>query len=295
MAYNYLEKILRQNYKKFSDTEKVIAKHFLDLGIDVVNKTLSELSNDINVSEATIYKFVKKIGFSGFQDFKISVAANLRTETRKSKDIVVFADIDKNDTPEIIAQKIVNSNKNLMDDLVQHLDNNILESALELIFPAKCIHFYGQGASSAIALDSYHKFLRTKYSCNYIADYHMQLSNATKLGPKDCVFLFSHSGQTFETIEIAKILYENQVKIITLTGNPDSELVGYSDVSFIVNSEESTFRSEALTARILYLTIIDILYVTVMYRDEEINKETLENIRVVISKTKKDRTDTTDF
>ncbi|WAA09123.1 MurR/RpiR family transcriptional regulator [Fervidibacillus albus] len=289
MAFNYLNKLLRPHFKGLSDKEKVIAEHFISLGNDVVNKTISELAKEINVSESTIFKFVKKIGFNGFQDFKISVASNFRTNEERKKELVVFADINKSDSAYTIAQKIVNSNKELMDDLLHSLNEQKLNEALNLIYPAKNISFFGEGASSVVALDSFHKFLRTKYHCNYVADYHMQLSYASKLGPDDCVFLFSHSGETINTIEIAKILRKNQAKIITLTGNQHSDLVNLSDISFVVYSEESAFRSETLTARILYLTIIDILYVAVMYHDEDKNKQSLENIRKALSITKTGR------
>ncbi|MBU5343391.1 MurR/RpiR family transcriptional regulator [Caldifermentibacillus hisashii] len=287
MTYDYLRNLLRPRLKGFSDTEKIIAEYFIQLGNNVVNKTLSNISEDIGVSESTIFKFVKKIGFEGFQDFKITVASNFRTNEERSQEIVVFPDISKSDSPYVIAQKIVNSNKGLLEHLLHSLNEEQLNQALNLIYPAKCIHFFGQGASSVIALDTYHKFLRTKFHCNYVSDLHMQLSYATKLGPDDCVFLFSHSGETFETIQIAKILRNNQAKIIALTGNYDSELVKLSDTSFVVYSEESAFRSETLTARILYLTLIDILYVSVMYHDEEKNKKSLENIRKALYITKK--------
>lgn len=286
MKYNYLEKLLRHRLKNFSETEKIIAEHFIELGYEVVNKTLSELAGSIGISESTIFKFVKKIGFDGFQDFKISVASNFRRNEERSQEIVVFADISKTDTPFVIAQKVINSNKELIENLLQTLDEEQLNEALRLIYSVNVLHFFGQGASSVIALDSYHKFLRTKYQCNYIADLHMQLSHASKLGPNDCAFLFSHSGNTLDTIEIAKTLRENQVKIITLTGNYRSELVELSDVSFVVYSEESEFRSETLSARILYLTLIDILYVSVMYHDKDENRQSLEKIREALSITK---------
>jgi len=289
MAYNYLEKLLRHRMRSFNDTERLIAEHFLNLGNGIANKTLSELSNEINVSESTIFKFVKKLGFNGFQDFKISVAFNFNEDTSRNEDLVVFAEISHDDTPYVIAQKIVHSNKQLLDQLIHTITEKQLQQALDLIVHAKGLYFFGQGASSVVALDSYHKFLRTKYQCNYISDVHMQLSLASKLGPDDCVFLYSHSGLTMETIEIAKILRHNQAKIISLTGNESSELVKLSDVSFVVYSEEFAFRSEALTARILYLTIIDILYVAVMYQDEEKNRESLEKIRSALSITKKRR------
>lgn len=289
MSTNYLEKLLKHRLKSFNDTERMIAEHFIRIGNDIVTKTISQLSHEINVSESTIFKFVKKLGFAGYQDFKISVASNLhKTEDRK-KNLVVFADIKKSDTPYMIAQKIVHSNIELLENLVYTLNEEQLNNALELILNSKCLHFFGQGASSVIALDSYHKFLRTKYQCNYVGDSHMQLSVATKLGSDDCAFVYSHSGLSIETIEITKLLRQNNVKIISLTGNPNSEIVKLSDVSFVIFSEESTFRSEALTARILYLTLIDILYVAVMYHDEENNKKSLENIRRALSNTKKRR------
>lgn len=286
MPTNYLEMLLRPRMKNFNDTETTIAEHFIDLGIEVANKTLSNLSEDTGFSEATIFKFVKKLGFDGFQTFKISVASNFSKRSDRRHDLTVFSDITKNDSSYVIAQKVVNSNKELLENMMQSLDEELLNQALELIYPSKTLHFFGQGASSIIAFDGYHKFLRTNFSCNYISDYHMQLSYATKLTNDDCVFLFSHSGETLETIEVAKILRAYGAKIISLTGNPASELVELSDVSFIVYSEESAFRSETLTSRLLYLTLLDILYVNVMYHDEEKNKKSLENIRNALSITK---------
>lgn len=286
MTYNYLEKLLRPYMKNFSDTEKIIAKHFIELGNDVVNQTLSNLAEETGLSEATIFKFVKKIGFEGFQNFKISVASNFRTMEERKDELIVFSDIDKKDTPHVIAQKVVNSNKFLLDNLVQTLEEEQLGKALELLYNSQTLHFIGAGGSSVIALDGYHKFMRTKYHCNYIADHHMQLGYSTKLGSDDCAILISHSGETLETIDIAEILHNNGVKIITLTGNQNTQLVKLSDIAFIVDSEESAFRSETLTSRILYLTIIDILYTAVMYHDETENRQSLEKIRSVLARTK---------
>ncbi|MFO8069378.1 MAG: MurR/RpiR family transcriptional regulator [Alkalibacterium sp.] len=286
MAHNYLEQLLLPRKKNFNDTETLIADHLLVLGGDVVTKTLNSLSEEIGVSEATIFKFVKKIGFEGFQNFKISVASNFRETAQQKAELTTFSDITKNDSACIIAKKVVQSSQESLDSMIHSLNEQDLLSALDILYSSETVHFFGQGASSIVAFDSYHKFIRTNFQCNYIFDYHMQLSYSTKLNKKDCVFLFSHSGQTQETIEVAKILKENGVNIISLTGNPDSKLVKLSDVSFVVYSEDSVFRSESLTSRILYLTLIDILYVNVMYHDEKDNKQSLEKIRKALNVTK---------
>lgn len=290
MPYNYLETLIRPYQKSLNNTETTIAEHMIELGSEVVNKTLANLADETGLSEATIFKFVKKIGFSGFQNFKISVASNFRTFEERSNQMIVFSDISETDSPFVIAQKVVHTNVGLLENLIATLDEELLNKALDLLTSSETINFFGQGASSIVAYDSYHKFLRTKFHCQYAQDYHIQLTYATKLGPNDCAILFSHSGNTKETIEVAKILYENNVKIIVLTGDPTSELVKLSTAAFVVLSKESTFRSETLTSRLVYLTIIDIIYTSIMYADEQQNRKALLDIRKALSITR-DRSD----
>lgn len=286
MPYNYLETLIRPYQKSLNNTETIIAEHMIKLGSEVVNKTLANLADETGLSEATIFKFVKKIGFSGFQNFKISVASNFRTFEERSNELIVFSDISETDSPFTIAQKVVHTNVELLENLIATLDEELLNKALDLLISSETINFFGQGASSIVAYDSYHKFLRTKFHCQYAQDYHIQLTYATKLGPNDCAILFSHSGNTKETIEVAKILYENKVKIIVLTGDPTSELVKLSNAAFVVLSKESAFRSETLTSRLVYLTVIDIIYTSIMYADEQENRKALLDIRRALSVTR---------
>ena len=286
MTYNYLKTLIQPYMKSLNKTETIIAEHMINLGSEVVNKTLANLSDETGLSEATIFKFVKKIGFSGFQNFKISVASNFRTYEERSNEMIVFSDISKSDSPFVIAQKLVNTNVELLENLIATLDEDLLENAISLITSSETINFFGQGASSIVAYDSYHKFLRTKFHCQYSLDYHIQLTYATKLGPNDCAIIFSHSGNTKETIEVAKILHENNVKMIVLTGEPSSDLVKLSSAAFVVLSKESAFRSETLTSRFVYLTIIDIIYTVIMYDDEQQNRKALLDIRHALSVTR---------
>lgn len=283
-----LETLLLKHKMSFSDTEKKIANYLEELGTEVVNKTLANLANETGISEGSFYKFVKKLGFDGFQHFKISIASST-TPVEEPKYMTPFSDITKEDSPYVIGQKVLSSTEKALSNLLLFIEEEDIVSALNLINKSDTLHFFGQGASSILAYDTYHKFHRSHYRCNYIGDYHMQLSYSTKLGPNDCVFLFSHSGKTIETIEVAKILRENNAKIITLTGNPHSELVNLSNSSLIIYSEESIFRSEALTAKMLYLTLIDILYVNIMYKEEEKNTKSLDKIRKAISITRKEK------
>ena len=69
MAENYIQKLLKPHYPGFSATETKIADYFVSLGMNIVNKTLANLSEETKFSAATLFAFVRKLGFTGFLVF----------------------------------------------------------------------------------------------------------------------------------------------------------------------------------------------------------------------------------
>lgn len=282
----YLLNIIKQNKHKFSTSEDSLVDYFLQLKNDeLVNKTLAEMANETEISQTTIYNFVKKLGFSGFQDFKIKLASNSISSTQPER-LINYREIDPSDSYIDVAKKTIHFNQQSLENLVNFLDEKTLQRIVRLLEKSQNIYFFGQGGSSVIALDSYHKFLRSKLNCHYVSDYHIQLSICSKLTKKDCVFLFSHSGDSLETINLAKILQKNNCPIICITGNPVGKILKLSTESVIAFSQEAKYRTESLTSRLLYQTVMDILYTIIIFKDEEENEQVLKKIRRAISLSK---------
>lgn len=281
----YLERIISSKKNSFTKSELYYADYFLSLGDLLLNKTISNLALETNSSTASIFKFIKKLGFKGYKDFQLNLASNQVKDSNSL--LTAITNIDTDDEPEDIANKVVLFNIQSLHTLLEDINNIPLNEAIDEIKKSETLHFYGVGGSSSIAFDCYHKFLRTNKRVNYIQDLHIQLSFATKLNEDDLVFVFSHSGDSKEPIAVAKEVKKQGARLISLTGNPKSDLAKVSDVSIILPSLESTFRSESLTARISYLTIMDSLFVSIMYKNPDDNKESIKNIRNAISVTKK--------
>ena len=282
----YLLNIIKQNKNKFSTSEDSLVDYFLQLKNDeLVNKTLADMANETEISQTTIYNFVKKLGFNGFQDFKIKLASNSISPTQPER-LVNYREIDPTDSYIDVAKKTIHFNQQSLENLVNFLDEKTLQRIVRLLEKSQNIYFFGQGGSSVIALDSYHKFLRSKLNCHYVSDYHIQLSICSKLTKKDCVFLFSHSGDSLETINLAKILQKNNCPLICITGNPVGKILKLSTESVIAFSQEAKYRTESLTSRLLYQTVMDILYTIIMFKDEEENEQVLKKIRRAISLSK---------
>lgn len=285
MINYFLNNLIKSRQHEFSNVEFKISDYFLSQGNELVNKTIKNIADETDISQTSIFNFVKNLGFEGFNDFKISLAQSINP-VQNTDPLTAYSDIAATDTTLEIFNKILNFNIDAMQNLRSTIDYKRLENIGQLIQNARTLHFFGLGGSSIVAHDAYHKFMRTHYLCNYIGDHHMQLSYATKLNQDDCVFLFSHSGHTIETIRLAKVLRRTNAKVIVLTGNPGSELIDYCDEYLVIISAESTYRTESSTARILYLTLIDVLYTELMYKNEVDNQESMQRIRESLNLTK---------
>jgi len=181
----YLLNIIKQNKNKFSSSEDSLVDYFLQLKNDeLVNKTLADMANETDISQTTIYNFVKKLGFNGFQDFKIKLASNSIIPTQPER-FVNYTEIDPSDSYIEVAKKTIHFNQQSLENLINFLDEKTLHRIVRLLEKSHDVYFFGQGGSSVIALDSYHKFLRTKLNCHYVSDYHIQLSICSKLSKKD--------------------------------------------------------------------------------------------------------------
>ena len=109
---------------------------------------------------------------------------------------------------------------------------------------------------------------------------------ASRLDETDVALIISHYGQSHEVLEMAKQVKRNQARLIALTSFALSPLASSADVVLISRANEVKYRPEALASRLSQLSIIDALFVNVMYADEEASQSYLTKMREVIETTK---------
>jgi len=264
-----------------SPKEKQIADYILKNLKLVSRSTISDISRSLGVADSTFYQFTKKLGYEGFKDFKI----NLLTE-EFDPEISIHEKISKSDDVDIKVKKVFDSSIKALEDTRKIISGDTFQKAANIMLSAGKVWFFGVGGSNAVALDSFHKFLRSPIKCGFVSDYHMQIMNASLLTKNDCAFAISHTGLSREIIEIAKIVKENGVKLIVMTSYPLSPLAKMADVVLVSTSEEIAYRSESLSSRLSQLCIIDALFVITMFNNESKANASLKKIRHAIARTK---------
>ncbi|MET2869419.1 MULTISPECIES: MurR/RpiR family transcriptional regulator [Exiguobacterium] len=269
---------IRGAYSTLSKKEQRIADYILKQPEKIIHHTINQVADDLDVAESTVFRFCQRVGFKGYQALKIALASDVVAPLQD-----IHEDIIETDTALEIAEKIFSTNGKTIESTRQILEGASLEKTIELFLGARRIEFFGSGGSAVIALDAYHKFVRSGLQVSAILESHMQLMSASQLTTADVAVVISHSGASKETLDIAKLLKEKGVPMIAITNYAKSPLSKLADVSLYTVSQETAFRSEALASRIAELSLIDALFTAVMMRRGEAARASLQQMREAIS------------
>ncbi|WP_214793128.1 MULTISPECIES: MurR/RpiR family transcriptional regulator [unclassified Exiguobacterium] len=269
---------IRGAYSTLSKKEQRIADYILKQPEQIIHHTINQVADDLDVAESTVFRFCQRVGFKGYQALKIALASDVVAPLQD-----IHEDITETDTALEIAEKIFSTNGKTIESTRQILEGASLEKAIELFLGARRIEFFGSGGSAVVALDAYHKFIRSGLQVSAILESHMQLMSASQLTTEDVAVVISHSGASKETLDIAKLLKEKGVPMVAITNYAKSPLSKIADVSLYTVSQETAFRSEALASRIAELSLIDALFTAVMMRRGEAARMSLQQMREAIS------------
>lgn len=163
------------------------------------------------------------------------------------------------------------------------LNDNALEQAVSELNEAKRIEFYGNGGSGIIAMDVYHKFMRTGISCIAHTDSHFQIMGAGLLTKEAVVIAISHSGSNKGLLEALEVAKTKVARIIVITSYQKSALSQLADITLYTSTRETEFRTEVSSSRLAQLSLLDTLYVGLSLQRQEETLQNLQSIRETIS------------
>ncbi|WP_209020982.1 MurR/RpiR family transcriptional regulator [Evansella clarkii] len=283
--FNGLVKI-KESASHLKPSEQKVANYIINHPQEILDLSISKLAKVCKVSEATIIRMCRSLGFKGFKELKLNISASLSmNETLNTK----YEDISElkyfTEVKHIVDFVTINNLKSI-ENTLSIIDYGAVEQAINILDSARKIDVYGVGASGVIAIDVEQKFARINRWCQAYPDNHGQLTSAAHLTDKDTVLAISYSGETQEIIDSIKIAKQNGAKIISLTKYGKSRITQMADVCLFASSLEKSIRSGAMASRIAQLNIIDIIYTGVASKNYEEAVKYLESTRKSIKNRK---------
>lgn len=243
-------------------SEARVANWILQQPETVMGLSMAQVAQACGVSDTTVLRFCRTVGFQGYLDLKLSIARDLTSPTQ-----VIHDDIVEGDAPITMARKVFMSNIQALYDTLEILNEEALNQAVTLLDGARQILIIGVGTSGPIVQTMYQMFFRLGLNCKAQTDSYLQLMEVALLGPGDVVVAISQTGSSTDPILTLEEARRNGASTICITGNAQSPITQHADVTLLSVARET--RAETIASRIAQLTIIDALYVIVSWRNME--------------------------
>lgn len=240
--------------------EKVVAEALIDNPEAIANLTLAELASETGSSDASVIRFCKRMGFSGYTDFKNAFIHadydNLSEE---------IGDNGRQDGMTSILKKVFQGNmQTLMDTLA--LASSNYEQAVDAMCRARSIHFFGVGDAYAVCLLAHMKISRLGINSSAYSDVMQQLTVAGNLGPEDVAFAVSYEGRSKNVLDAMKEAKKNGATTICITKMSKSPLIKLTDIALFISISDLTIGREKVSRRVADQAILDSLFVGISIR-----------------------------
>ena len=255
-----------------SKGDKILIEYINENAHECVYMSISELARLVSLGEATITRFTRKLGFSGYQEFKLALAKQLTKSSRKSF-INTVVSIDE--PVEETAQKLFVSHSNIIEETLKKLNYKDVIRARETILNGKKIYFYGMGNSGIVAQDGNYKFMRIGINSIAINDSHTMMMLSSIMERGDVIFAISHTGETREILKAVKLAKSRKAKIISLTESRENTLKELSDINLSYISMETVFETGSIMSKLVQMFILELIYAEIIKEnyDEAIEKK----------------------
>ena len=248
-----LIKVISESLGDLRKSERKVADLVLGDPASILDMRIIDLATKAKVSEPTVVRFCRALGYDGFQSFKLQLARYLGSSG-------IYSQFSVSDTDSMgdVTRKVFDSTIGSLLAVREELNITALESAIAALAEAQRVEFYGFGASGSVAIDAQHKFFRLQVTAAAYTDPHIQHMSAISLKANDVVVAISQSGRSTALIQSLKLAQEARATVIGLVPDhtPVAELC---DIPIHINVEDNQNRFTPVSSRIAHLVIIDVL------------------------------------
>lgn len=241
--------------------ESEIASYIFNNKDAVTKLKIQELADILFISKSAIHRFVKKIGFNGFNDLKVSIAKENADLLENNSYINVNYPFQAKDNPRQIAFKLLELYEKAIKDTFEYVDLDQIKAVSQLIDSADVIDIYTHAHNSNIAENFQDKMLTIGRSVNCPSSFYNQRLTVLASDQKHVAIILSYSGKATFILPIVKKLYEKGVKVIQIGkagSNYYSQYVTYH--LSISDSENNRDRMSQFSSHIAMQYIMDVLY-----------------------------------
>lgn len=235
---DFIEKIQGMSLSK---TESRIADYFLE-HLDIIGlRTSTALAEDIGVSDTSIIRFLRRLGFRGYSDFRSSMAERLANRYALTQGVQELSPGEKyvqfknNLKKESLISDVGKYTISNLESSFSKLSEETVEKAVDIILASKKRYVSGfRGAASCAVYMTSKLHLMVS---DVIALTHADASAIEAISDitaEDCIILYSFPRYSEINFSLLEIAHQVGAKIILFTDRYTSPLANLADIVLVM-------------------------------------------------------------
>ena len=257
----------KSNYTK---SEKIIYEWIKKNPSTVVKDSIESLAEEISTSKAAIIRFSKKIGYSGFAEFKFELSRYIISGIRENKN----ENMD-------ISRSITSLYAGYIKQINDFIDLKNIKTIAKTLSNARRVKILGKNRTGLSALQFRYRLTKIGFDAEAITDGILMNQLQESLTKGDVVLIFTTRAEDLQYYELIKNISKNGVTTIVVTCT-ETKLIKQSNYHILLPSIENASTSSFLDNQTIMFVFIEILLAELAYKvngnyNHESRKEIISN------------------
>lgn len=272
-------------YAALRPSEQKVADVILRQTSAVPRLTIGQLAEQAGVSEPTVIRCVRALGFRGYREFKDALLQPLPAKGQKGGafDHLGGFELQIWERVEDLPLKALSTHREMLGETLKAVSAKDLEAAVAILAGARLVDIYSVENSCAPAGDLLTKLTYLGLACRMNTDAYLQQIGAAHLSKGDAAVAFSHSGRSADTVKALGLAKKAGAATIAVCSEKDALLGKYADVCLCVGGGPSAIYGNAIFSRVADLAMVDLLYMGVILSNYEKFSRNLDRSGAVIA------------
>lgn len=261
---------IKKKYFDLRPSEVKVADFVLRNTKDASKMSIGRLSEITGVSQPSIVRFVKSIGYTGYREFKDDIIVDIVSNKDNNNISLLHGfNLKKEDKIEDIPTKTIKTTIKILENTLKSISTESFEKAIEMITSARRIDIYGVENSNSVISDLENKLLYLGLDVRHKEDIYLQNLNANSLTKEDLAIGISYSGSSKDTVDILKRAKASGAKTLVITNFDQSIIGNYADMVLHSSNSKGHIYGNAIFSRTSQTAIVDMIYMGIILSDYE--------------------------
>ena len=246
---------LRARIESGPSTMRKIGRFVLKSPFRARNLSIEELAEACGASAATVYRLCRDLGYDGYKEFQLDLAASLANSGGVS-----LEQFGEGASPQTIVRRVFEYHRQSLADTERVLDTRVLTRVAKLIQRSRRVLLLGFGGSALAARRGADMLLNLGFTAVVVVDPFTQIFATENARPNDVVVGISHTGQTASIVEAIQSARRRGARTVALTNYPQSSLAMASEFRLITAFHEHRINAAVSSSVTAQMCVLASLY-----------------------------------